>query len=105
MEGKVKWYNVKKGFGFIQGEDGQDYFVHHTGIKQGARLNENTEVVFDPVETEKGRQAREISLKGKQEQTGQEHQKRKPKEEYSQPEDEPADDEGSDTADFGEEEY
>ena len=32
MNGKVKWYNKMKGFGFITGEDNQDYFVHSSEI-------------------------------------------------------------------------
>ncbi|MBI2152058.1 cold-shock protein, partial [Candidatus Woesearchaeota archaeon] len=35
MEGKVKFFNRVKGFGFITGDDGKDYFVHHTGLNQG----------------------------------------------------------------------
>ena len=37
MEGTVKWYNSRKGYGFIQGEDGKDVFVHRTSVPMGAR--------------------------------------------------------------------
>ena len=33
MKGTVKWFNPTKGFGFIEGEDGTDYFVHQSTIK------------------------------------------------------------------------
>lgn len=62
MEGTVKWYNMKKGYGFIQGEDGQDYFVHHSAVQQGTFLRENDRVSFEPVETDKGRQAQNVAL-------------------------------------------
>jgi CspA family cold shock protein len=62
MKGKVKWYNFKKGFGFISGEDGKDYFVHFTAVPKGTMLREEDEVNFDAVETDKGIQAQNISI-------------------------------------------
>ena len=62
MKGKVKWYNFKKGFGFISGEDGKDYFVHFTAVPKGIMLREEDEVNFDAVETDKGIQAQNISV-------------------------------------------
>ena len=47
--GIVKWFNERKGYGFIEQEDGPDVFVHHTGIKaSGSRtLKEGEQVRFD----------------------------------------------------------
>ena len=63
MKGTVKWYNDTKGFGFIEGEDGKDYFVHNTAIKGGARLNDGEPVTFDPTEGDKGKKAENVSSK------------------------------------------
>lgn len=54
--GTVKWFNEKKGFGFIEQEDGPDVFVHYTGIiGSGFRaLREGDSVAFDIQEGQKG---------------------------------------------------
>ena len=61
MEGTVKWYNLKKGYGFIKGDDEQDYFVHFSAL-DGAMLRENDKVSFDAVDTERGKQAQKVKL-------------------------------------------
>jgi len=63
MEGTVKWFNRKKGFGFIKGEDEQDYFVHYTSLPKGVFLNENDQVTFEPAQSERGNQAQNVMLK------------------------------------------
>jgi len=60
--GKVKWWDNKKGFGFISQESGQDVFVHHTSIVgQGFKtLNQGDEVLFDIVSSDKGPKAENV---------------------------------------------
>lgn len=62
MLGKVKWFNEEKGFGFITSEEGQDIFVHYSQIKaDGFRtLQENQNVEFMVVKSEKGPQATDV---------------------------------------------
>ena len=60
MQGKVKWFNDQKGFGFITPDDGSaDVFVHHSAIQSdGFRsLSENQAIQFDLLQTEKGPKA------------------------------------------------
>lgn len=60
MEGTVKFFNEKKQFGFITGEDGKDYFVHASGLKEGTTLNEGDKVKFEVVEGERGPKAEQV---------------------------------------------
>jgi CspA family cold shock protein len=62
MEGTVKWYNRKKGYGFILGEDEKEYFVHYTAIAKGKFLRDNDKVAFEPSEGEKGPMAKNVLL-------------------------------------------
>jgi CspA family cold shock protein len=59
-KGTVKFFNETKGFGFIKTEDGQELFVHATGLKQEIRENDN--VVFEVQEGKKGLNAVNVSL-------------------------------------------
>jgi CspA family cold shock protein len=56
MNGTVKFFSTK-GFGFIAGEDGKEYFVHKTAIKEGIILNKDDAVTFDTEQGEKGLKA------------------------------------------------
>ncbi len=61
-KGKVKWFDAKKGYGFITPEDGKDVFVHHTAIQGDdyKTLDEGQEVEFDVVQGPKGEQAANV---------------------------------------------
>ncbi|MFC0233034.1 cold-shock protein [Vagococcus entomophilus] len=64
MEGKVKWFDTKKGYGFISYEEQEEIFVHFTSIEQEGfkNLNENDSVMFEISEGIRGLQASHVQV-------------------------------------------
>ena len=65
MKGTVKWFDAKKGFGFISDEEGTDVFVHFSALQmEGFKvLDEGDEVEFEVIQGEKGPQAANVVKK------------------------------------------
>jgi len=63
-EGTVKWFSDQKGYGFIQQDNGQDLFVHHTGINGSGfkSLQEAQRVRFEIETSPKGPNAKDIEI-------------------------------------------
>lgn len=63
-EGKVKWFNEAKGFGFIENDEGGDVFVHYSAIQAGGfkTLAEGQRVRFDVTQGKKGPSAENVNL-------------------------------------------
>lgn len=62
QEGKVKFFNQRKNFGFITGDDDKDYFVHSSGLADGIYLREGDKVSFEVTEGERGPKAEKVEL-------------------------------------------
>jgi len=60
MKGTVKWYNARKGYGFIQGEDEKDIFVHRSAIPMGTFIKDGDTVEFEIEDSERGPQAKNV---------------------------------------------
>ena len=63
-QGRVKWFSDEKGFGFIEQENGQDVFVHHSSIEmEGFRsISEGQQVEFDIEQSDRGPRATNVRL-------------------------------------------
>lgn len=62
VEGSVKFFNMQKNFGFISGDDGKEYFVHGSALKDGINIKEEDRVSFDVVEGDRGPKAENVKL-------------------------------------------
>jgi CspA family cold shock protein len=62
QEGKVKFFNQNKSYGFIAGDDGKDYFVHSSGIAEGIYIKDGDKVSFEVVDGEKGLKAEKVEI-------------------------------------------
>ena len=64
FEGKVKWFDPKKGYGFIQRDEGDDVFVHFSSIEGDGfkSLEEGQKVTFEIADSDKGPQASNVKL-------------------------------------------
>jgi len=62
QQGKVKFYNRNKRYGFIKGDDGTDYFFHETGLSEGIYVEDNDKVEFTVEDGDRGKKAVDISL-------------------------------------------
>ena len=60
MKGTVKWYNARKGYGFIQSDDNQEVFVHRTDIPVELSLNDGDSVEFEIEKTDRGPKAKNV---------------------------------------------
>ncbi len=62
MQGKVKWFNPEKGYGFIEVDEGKDVFVHYSEIQEEGfkTLEEGQDVEFEVVEGPRGPQAANV---------------------------------------------
>ncbi len=64
IKGTVKWFNERKGFGFLSQEDGDDVFVHYSSIQSSGfkSLNEGQSIEFETQEGPKGLQAVNVKV-------------------------------------------
>ena len=61
VRGKLKWFSYERSYGFINGSDGRDYFVHRSELKDDGEIFKGDEVEFNSEKTEKGFQATDVT--------------------------------------------
>ena len=66
LKGKVKWFDAKKGFGFIVDQDGKEIFVHFSGILSDGfkKIEDGQDVTFELTEGKRGPQAINVKVEG-----------------------------------------
>ncbi len=57
MKGTIKWYNTRKGYGFILGEGGKEIFLHRSAVPQELSLNEGDKVEYEVEDSDRGPKA------------------------------------------------
>ena len=64
QKGKLKWFNDRKGFGFLINDNGEDVFVHYSQIKKDGfkTLKEDNIIEYDEIVTDKGLQAQNVTI-------------------------------------------
>jgi|TARA_B100000809_G_C15025090_1_gene489853 CspA family cold shock protein len=62
QNGTVKFFNKSKRYGFIKGDDGEDYFFHESGLSEGIYVQDNDKVEFKVVDGDRGKKAVDISI-------------------------------------------
>jgi CspA family cold shock protein len=64
VKGTVKWFDPKKGFGFVLNDDGEDVFIHYTSIEgDGFRCLRNGQVVeYEEIASDKGLQGKDVTI-------------------------------------------
>ncbi|WP_202623843.1 cold-shock protein [Sporotomaculum syntrophicum] len=64
LQGTVKWFNDSKGYGFIEGENGRDVFVHYSAIQSNGfkSLSEGQRVEFEVTDGPRGQQASNVEV-------------------------------------------
>ncbi len=60
--GKVKKWEDGKGWGFIEGDDGEDYFLNIANVRKGQRIRTGLRVKFDYTETQRGPEAENVTI-------------------------------------------
>ena len=62
LTGKVKMWEDGKGWGFIEGDDGEDYFLNIANVRKGQRIRIGLRVKFDSTETQRGPEAENVTI-------------------------------------------